>query len=164
MKLSVPVNLSSWDDAVHQVSGNWPRALLLLRQAVETVCIPKSWRKSEYAMTKVTATEALADIEKQLAAGVSAVVLDLFAWSVLEGELARLLLATPHRNADLVALAVAIRGELLNHPEAAARIAEGEEYHKLQRRLERDRRKIERLEQQMRERELKLRQHRRSEE
>lgn len=101
----------------------WPKALILLRSAVEcgVKAKPPNWRPSEWAMTKASAKRAVDEIEKQLAAGAESVSLDVFDWTLLEGELVRF--AKVSKREDAVELALLIRRRLMFDPKASELLA-----------------------------------------
>jgi len=68
--------------------GISPELVDVIRTAVATTAKPEGWRDSEYAMTKVSANEALRSITEAEAAHTQP-RLTIFQWGVLKGEIAR---------------------------------------------------------------------------
>lgn len=146
MKVPVTIDLSVWSP------GRGPaEALDMLRQAVATIRKPRRWRVSEYAMVKADARRALDALESQAADEAPALTLDLFAWTLLQGELGRLWRSPGAAGDQIYALYAAIRSALLHDERAARLLTETEEHDKLQRRIVRTRERLAKLERRARE-------------
>lgn len=142
---------------------DWGRVLVVYKNAVARHCYPATWRPSEAAMTKASAATAVAALQTQLdAAGVPgldaaapvAVTLTYKLWDALQGDVAHFhqsKYASPNDRVVLLATYRLIRARLGGDPddrqfieEVEAEAAEVAEAARLEKELERTRRKLER--------------------
>lgn len=136
---------------------SWRTVLASLRRAVRHKFIPDGWRMSEYAMTKVRAEECVARIEAEVGRVSPAweppveVELEVFDWSLLVGELARLIRQRVNPTIGDDYDVYRLIHEALGRNKAYSRL------HQIESEMEATRRRIERREKQQREDEAALR-------
>jgi hypothetical protein len=140
MQCAVTIDLSSQAAAVGTIE-----------KAIHHRAKPRSWRVSEYVVTKVKAKEVAARIAEQIAAG-APVVLDLFDWHIIQGELARF--AQRRHDENALGLFCAILAGIKANPDAARRESRVNELRRAEKRQRRAEAKIERLRSQIQQEEL----------